>query len=98
MDIISFLKLASLIVGLYVLFAVISRTSNNRATKKVQANKESILDSAFDGSETASYKISRHGGTLNFEQVIEGANARGYDFQAENRDSKSTTTLVFKKV
>ena len=69
------------------------------ADRKVQRNAEQILDETFNGrKKTAVYKVTSIGGTLKFEQVLAGAEKRGYELHAQNRDSDSLTTLVFKKV
>ena len=62
---------------------------------KMQKNAEQILDQKFNGSETATYKVHGSGG-LRFEQVLEGAEKRGYALHAQNEQNKMTT-LVFKK-
>lgn len=88
-----------LIVGLmlfgFVGFIFIGMMDN--ADKKVQQNADKILDNTFDGSETATYKVVGFGGTLKFEQVLKGAEQRGYELHAQNQDNENLTTLVFKK-
>lgn len=64
--------------------------------KRTQKNAEQILDSTFDGADTATYRVSSAVG-LRFEQVLSGAEKRGYALHAQNKDTKKITTLVFKK-
>ena len=78
-------------VGGFVFFGLL-----NAEDKKTQKNADSILDKTFDGSDTATYKVSSVGG-LQFDQVLEGAEKRGYDLHAQNQDNPHLTTLVFKK-
>ena len=63
---------------------------------ETQKNAQQILDQTFDGSETATYKVGspRH---LKFDQVLVGAEKRGYKLHVKNQESKKLTTLVFKK-
>ena len=63
---------------------------------KMQKNAEKILDQKFNGSETATYRVHGSGG-LRFEQVLEGAEKRGYALHAQNKETKKITALVFKK-
>lgn len=80
-------------------FGMIFMGMMSNADKKVQRNAEQILDETFDGrKKTAVYKVTSIGGTLKFEQVLAGAEKRGYELHAQNQDSSSLTTLVFKKV
>lgn len=87
--------IGGLIIGViaYLFIRVIKKADND-----VQSNPDKYLDQVFDGRETAVYKIINWGGTLKFEQVLSGAEKRGYDLHAQNKDSDSMTTLVFKKV
>lgn len=64
--------------------------------KKTQKNAEQVLDQTFNGTETATYRISAKGG-LTFDQVLTGAEDRGYDLHAQNKDTSKVSTLVFKK-
>ena len=63
---------------------------------KMQKNAEQILDQRFNGSETATYRVHGSAG-LRFEQVLEGAEKRGYSLHAQNRETNKITALVFKK-
>lgn len=89
----------SFVIGGLVIFFVFWKFKNKikEADNDVQANPDKYLDEVFDGRETAVYKIINWGGTLKFEQVLEGAEKRGYGLHAQNKDSDSMTTLVFKK-
>lgn len=86
-----------IIAGLMVLGVVffIFMGLMSSSEKKTQRNSDQILDEAFDGKETAVYKISSLGG-LKFEQVLAGGEQRGYSLHAQN-ESKGITTMVFKK-
>lgn len=64
--------------------------------RRVQSRAEQILDKKFDGSETATYRIDATTG-LRYEQVLLGAEKRGYTLHSKNKDSQYLTTLVFKK-
>ena len=66
------------------------------AQKNTQKNSEQILNTTFNGTETATYRVSSVGG-LKFDQVLTGAEQRGYTLHAQNQDTSKTTTLVFKK-
>ena len=63
---------------------------------KTQKNAEHILNEKFNGSGTATYRVHSSGG-LRFEQVLQGAEKRGYKLHAQNNESKKITALVFKK-
>lgn len=63
---------------------------------KTQKNAEHILNEKFNGSNTATYRLHSSGG-LRFEQVLQGAEKRGYKLHAQNNDGKKITTLVFKR-
>lgn len=78
--------------ALIALYLVVKRFDD----KKIQKNAEQILDDRFDGSDTATYRVSGTRG-LKFEQVLSGAEKRGYTLHAQNQDTKKLTTLVFKK-
>lgn len=88
-----------LVLGLmaFGFFGFVFMGSMSNANKKVQQNAEQILDDTFDGKETAVYKVTSIGGTLKFEQVLAGAEQRGYRLHAQNQDTEHLTTLVFKK-
>lgn len=85
-----------LVVMAFGFFGLIFLGLLGSANKNTQKNSEKILDETFDGKETAVYKITSLGG-LKFEQVLSGAEKRGYDLHAQNQDNSSMTTLVFKK-
>lgn len=63
--------------------------------RRIQRNAEQILDKKFDGSETATYRVDATTG-LRYEQVLLGAEKRGYVLHSKNKDTKHLTTLVFK--
>lgn len=88
----------AIIAGLMILgfFFFIFMGLMSSADKKTQKNSEKILDDTFDGKETAVYKVTGLGG-LKFEQVLAGAEKRGYNLHAQNQDTANMTTLVFKK-
>lgn len=75
-----------------LIFRLIFKTVYERRTQK---NAEQTLSSRFNGADTATYRVHRSGG-LKFEQVVEGAEKRGYTLHAQN-DQRDQTTLVFKK-
>ena len=81
---------------LFGFFGIVFFAIMGASDKHTQKNAQKILDETFDGSETAVYKVSGLGG-LKFEQVLEGAEKRGYELHAQNQDNSSLTTLVFKK-
>lgn len=63
--------------------------------RRIQSRAEQILDKKFDGSETATYRVDATSG-LRYEQVLLGAEKRGYVLYSKNQDTKHLTTLVFK--
>ena len=65
------------------------------AEKSTQKNAEQLLNQTFNGTETATYRVT--GGGLTFDQVLNGAEQRGYKLHAQNKDTKKVSTLVFKK-
>jgi len=85
-------------LALFGFFGLIFMGTMDSADKKVQRNAEQILDETFNGAETAVYKVATIGGTLKFEQVLAGAEQRGYALHAQNQEAKYLTTLVFKRV
>lgn len=68
----------------------------NKADKDVKKSAETILDETFNGESRAKYDIVSFGGTLKFEEVVLGAEARGYELSEQNT-SGYVTTLLFKK-
>lgn len=64
--------------------------------RRIQNNAEQILDEKFDGSPTAAYRMDATTG-LRYEQVLLGAEQRGYVLYSKNQDTKKVTTLVFKR-
>ena len=87
-------------IGVLIIYLVVSkfRKEIKNADNAVQANPDKYLDDVFDGRNTAVYKVVNFGGTLKDEQVIEGAEKRGYELHSQNTDSSFQKTLVFKKV
>lgn len=86
---------------LVALLIAIPLLTLNLVTKKIvnhrtQKNAEQILDSAFNGKLSATYRVSSKAG-LRFEQVLAGAERRGYTLQAQDKESKKVTVMVFKK-
>lgn len=63
--------------------------------RRIQGKAEQILDKKFDGSETATYRVDSTAG-LRYEQVLLGAEKRGYVLLSKNKGTKHLTTLVFK--
>lgn len=68
-----------------------------KADNDVQADPDKYLDQVFDGRQTAVYKVITFGGTLKDEQVIEGAEKRGYELHSQNMDTSMQKSMVFKK-
>lgn len=85
--------LALLAVIAILIFRLAFKAAFERRTQK---NADHLLDKKFNGSETATYKVSNNVG-LRFEQVLAGAEKRGYKLHAQNKDTEKLTTLVFKK-
>lgn len=85
--------------GLLLVYLVFSkfRKEIKKADDDVQSNPDKYLDEVFDGRKTAVYKVVNFGGTLRDEQVIEGAEERGYELLSQNTDSSFQKTLAFKK-
>ena len=93
------MQLAELIIIALVLFIVFGffyLGVRKFSQTKTQKNAEQIFNQKFNGSSTAAYRFHVAGG-LRFEQVLKGAEKRGYKLQAQHKDSKKVTTLVFKK-
>ena len=63
---------------------------------KTQKNAEQIFNQKFNGSSTTTYRHHVASG-LRFDQVLQGAEKRGYKLQTQHKDSKKVTTLVFKR-
>jgi|SRR5699024_1583280 len=76
---------------LFLLYTGIKAITERRTQRKA----EQILDKKFDGSETATYRVDATSG-LRYEQVLLGAEKRGYVLYSKNQDTKHLTTLVFK--
>lgn len=82
---------------LFIAFLVPLYTGIKAVTeRRIQGKAEQILDKKFDGSETATYRIDSTTG-LRYEQVLLGAEQRGYKLYSKNNDTKYLTTLVFKR-
>lgn len=64
--------------------------------RRIQNRAEQILDKKFDGSKTSTYRVDATTG-LRYDQVLLGAEKRGYALHSKNQDTKHLTTLVFKK-
>ena len=98
MDLFSIFLLSAAAGGL-LLFVIVYlyRREIKKADKAVQSNPDKYLDEVFDGRQTAVYKVISFGGTLKDDQVIEGAEKRGYELHSQNTDSSMQKSLVFKK-
>lgn len=64
--------------------------------RRIQGKAEQILDEKFDGSDPVAYRVDGTTG-LRYDQVLLGAEQRGYQLYSKNQDTKHITTLVFKK-
>src|SRR5690625_4153694 len=64
--------------------------------RRIQNKAEQILDEKFGGTLTTLYRVDGTTG-LRYDQVLLGAEQRGYALYSKNRDSKYITTLVFKR-
>lgn len=85
----------ALYVGYKVLRLIID-VFVDQSDRRLRKNAPQILDNTFNGSENAIYRVREHG-TLAFDQVLLGAEQRGYSIYDRSQDSASQTTLVFKK-
>lgn len=67
----------------------------NRGQKKSEANAEQILDDAFNGANTVTFKINMQ--SVKYETVIIGARARGYKLIHQADNQYGPHTLIFEK-
>lgn len=74
-------------------FVVLSSTS--RAQRKAEQSAESLLDEAFDGRPSVTYKVNMT--TMKYETVISGAEARGYRLAHQADNQYGPHTLMFQK-
>lgn len=82
---------------LFIAFLVLLYRGVKAITERnIQRKAEQILDKKFNGSGTATYRVDSTTG-LRYEQVLLGAEKRGYTLYSKNNDTKHLTTLVFKK-
>lgn len=65
------------------------------ADSKAKAKTPELLDAAFDGRDQVVYETKVVGPSV--KDVIEGADARGYDLTHQVSGSYSTATLTFQK-
>lgn len=82
-----------LFIGFLVLLYTVVKALNER---RIQSKAEQILDKKFDGTATVTYRVDATTG-LRYDQVLLGAEQRGYALYSKNQDTKNVTTLVFKK-
>ena len=80
-------------VALVAVFSWLGRTMNRTRAENL-ANAPRILDETFAGAPQATYTVGL--ATLQFEEVVEGAAARGYKLTSQS--GESVKTLVFERV
>lgn len=91
-----FLELLFIGLFLLIIFLTLNLVSKQIVNYRVNKNAEQMLDATFNGEPSATYRVSSDVG-LRFEQVLSGAEKRGYTLQAQNPETKKVTALVFKK-
>jgi type II secretory pathway pseudopilin PulG len=87
--------LVLLAVAAFGIFGFLLLGSTARAQKKSEQNALSILDAAFDGSDSVTFKINAT--TLKYETVITGACERGYKLAHQADNQYGPHTLMFEK-
>ncbi|RKT33677.1 hypothetical protein DEU34_2281 [Microbacterium sp. AG1240] len=88
-----FLGLAALAVFGLIGFFVLGSTS--RARRKAEESADTLLDEAFDGRPSVTYKVNMT--TMKYETIVSGAEARGYRLEHQADNQYGPHTLMFRK-
>jgi len=87
-----FFILAAGAAGWFTIFVLMAGA---RAKKKARQNAPAILDKAFNGDGVVVFKIKSE--SPDFEDVVLGAQSRGYRMTRQTDTSEFTKTLIFEK-
>ncbi|GAA1323743.1 hypothetical protein ACFSWE_09570 [Leucobacter albus] len=79
--------------GLFGFFVLLG---TNKSQKSAEANSAQILDKAFNGEPTVTFKINMQ--SLKYETVVIGAKERGYKLEHQADGKYGPHTLIFEKL